>query len=340
MAIPSATSPYRLVRGDCVKYMKDLEEGSVDLVFADPPFNIDYNAYDKYDDDRPPAEYLGWVNQWVVQCLRILKRTGSLWIAIGDEYVSEIDVLVKASLPKGWSKRSHVIWYYTFGVNCADNFARSHTHLLYYCHNSSPKRVFNKDDPKLRHASSRQLVYNDKRANPKGRLPDNTWVLNPFDLDKAFSHVEDTWIASRIAGTFGERAVRGTHGEQRGVPQMPALIMDRIIRAVTRKGDRVVDPFVGNGTTGEAAVRNGCQFLGIDISQACVKMSRSRIEQALAEPKEGPETWAGHSKTDASKKLKKRLKPRPKPLKPASQRQTAPNARKLKKGSSSKKRST
>ncbi len=81
--------------------------------------------------------------------------------------------------------RSWVVWYYTFGVNCKANFSRSHTHLFYMV--KDPKSfTFNADSPALRVPSARQLVYGDRRANPKGRLPDNTWILRPQDVPEAF----------------------------------------------------------------------------------------------------------------------------------------------------------
>jgi DNA modification methylase len=278
---------YEVKVGDCLKHLPTLAKGSVDLFFVDPPFNIDYE-YDKYEDKKKPEHYLEWCEKWIGLAYQAVAPHGTFWIAIGDEYVSELDCLAKAA---GFYKRSHVVWYYTFGVNCSKNFARSHTHLLYYTKTKS-KFTFNKDDKNLRVKSSRQLVYDDPRANPAGKLPDNTWILSPVDLAKAFTKDEDTWLASRVCGTFGERQDRGTYGEQRGCPQMPLEIMNRIVLACSKPGDLVVDPMSGTFSTGDAAVRNKRSFLGFDISSAYCKRGLDRLrkaaEHAQSKPGSGP----------------------------------------------------
>ena len=266
---------WRAETGDCLKKIQDLDDRSVDLAFCDPPFNVNYE-YDKYQDNKKPEHYLEWCELWMAEVYRTLKQYGSFWLAIGDEYVSELDVLAKKL---GFYKRSHVLWYYTFGVACSKNFSRSHTHLLYYTKTKS-KFTFNAGDKSVRVPSARQLVYNDARGNPDGKLPDNTWVLSPFDLAKAFTSQEDTWLVSRVAGTFGERQERGTYGKTRGCPQMPVEILNRIVLACSNPGDLVLDPFLGTGTTGEAAIRHGRNFVGFDISNAYVKRVRERLRKA------------------------------------------------------------
>lgn len=262
--------------GDCLKLLPTVDPGSVDLLFCDPPFNINYD-YDKYADNKKPEHYLEWCEEWINLCYKAVARHGTFWIAIGDEYVSELDVLAKKA---GFYKRTHVVWYYTFGVACPNGFARSHTHLLHYTKTKS-KFTFNRDEKKLRVPSSRQLVYNDSRANPDGKLPDNTWVLLPMDLDRAFSKEEDTWLASRVCGTFGERQERGTYGEARSCPQMPLEIMNRIVLACSKPGDLVLDPMSGTFSTGDAAVRNKRSFIGFDISSAYCKRGRDRLRNAI-----------------------------------------------------------
>lgn len=263
--------PYKeneAVVGDCIELMKELPEGSVDLIFADPPFGIGY-SYDVYKDDLNLEDYVRWSSSWIEQVKRALKEDGSFWVAIGDERVSEIDVLCKSL---GFKRRSWVVWYYTFGVNCKSNFTRSHTHLLYYT--KSDSFTFNADDPACRVPSARQIVYGDKRANSKGRLPDNTWILRPQDAAESFSDTEDTWHVSRVAGTFKERA--GFHG-----CQMPTEIMERIIRFCSNTGELVLDPFCGSGTTAVAAIGLGRRIITSDISEDYVRNSNARITRSL-----------------------------------------------------------
>ena len=77
-----------IVLGDCIKSMSKLPDGCVDLVFADPPFNIGYE-YDVYEDKKGAAEYLAWTQKWIDQVFRVLKSSGTFWLAIGDEYAAD-----------------------------------------------------------------------------------------------------------------------------------------------------------------------------------------------------------------------------------------------------------
>ncbi len=205
--LPLSTALNQVLHGDCVAQMNRLPEGAVDLVFADPPFNIGYQ-YDVYQDKRKREEYLDWSKQWISGVHRALKPDGTFWLAIGDEYAAELKILAQEI---GFTCRSWVIWYYTFGVNCKQKFSRSHAHLFHFV--KHPKKfTFRSEAKENRIPSARQLVYNDMRSNPDGRLPDDTWILRPQDLQDCFSAEEDTWYFPRVAGTFKERA--GFHGCQ------------------------------------------------------------------------------------------------------------------------------
>jgi DNA modification methylase len=265
-----------IVQGDCVKSLSMLSAESVDLVFADPPFNIGYE-YDVYRDKRARGEYLAWTRTWIEQVVRVLKPSGAFWLAIGDEYAAELKVLCQDT---GFTTRSWVIWYYTFGVNCTRKFTRSHAHLLYLVKDEA-HFTFRYDDPENRIPSARQLVYNDSRANPRGRLPDDTWILRPQDLVDCFTPSEDTWYFPRVAGTFGERA--GFHG-----CQMPEQLLGRIIRMCSNPGELVVDPFSGSATTLAVAKKLGRDFVGFELSPEYVKRGMARTEGAkVGDPLDG-----------------------------------------------------
>ena len=179
---------------DCIAAMAELEPGSVDLVFADPPFNIGYD-YDVYQDRKSADEYLNWSKAWMAGVSRVLKPTGTFWLAIGDEFAAELKVLATREL--GFVCRSWVVWYYTFGVNCKRKFTRSHAHLFHFVKDG---KQFTFNDEAIRVPSARQLVYADTRANPQGRLPDDTWILRPQDAPQSFTPTESTWYFPRVAG--------------------------------------------------------------------------------------------------------------------------------------------
>jgi len=253
-------------QGDCIELLDRIEPGSVDLAFADPPFNIGYQ-YDVYHDQRDGDEYIERNRKWMSGVWRALKPNGTFWLAIGDEYAAELKLLAQREL--GFTCRSWVIWYYTFGVNCTRVFSRSHTHLFYFVKN--PKTfTFNANDLAVRVPSARQLVYADGRANPDGRLPDNTWILRPQDIPEGFRPEGDTWFFSRVAGTFKER--EGFHG-----CQMPEQLLGRIIRCCSNPHEIVLDPFGGSGTTFAVAKKLDRRWIGFELSADYVAKIKSRL---------------------------------------------------------------
>jgi site-specific DNA-methyltransferase (adenine-specific) len=257
--------------------MGGIEDGSVDLVFADPPFNIGYK-YDVYRDRKKAEDYLAWSRQWGEQVVRVLKANGTFWLAIGDDFAAELKLLFQKDL--GFACRSWVIWYYTFGVNCTKKFSRSHTHLFHFVRD--PKH-FTFNAAALLVPSARQVVYADSRAVPGGRLPDDTWILRPQDLPEGFSADQDTWYFSRVCGTFKERA--GWHG-----CQMPERLLARIISVSSNPADLVLDPFAGSGSTLIVAKKLGRRWLGCELSDGYVAKIKSRLKQvAVGDPLEGVE---------------------------------------------------
>ena len=235
----------KIYLGDCIKIMNGLQEESVDLVFADPPFNIGLK-YDVYEDNKSYEEYYKWSEEWISSCYRILKKTGSIYIAIGDEFAAELNIILKR---KGLNFRNWIVWYYTFGQNQRKKFNRSHTHILYF---TKSENNFYFDDNQIRIPSARQLLYNDKRANPIGKIPD------------------DVWEFSRVCGTFNERI--GNHP-----CQMPEKLLERIIKASSKENDIVLDPFGGTGTTAAVAKKLKRNFITMDISNKYFKVMSERL---------------------------------------------------------------
>lgn len=238
----------QILCGDCIELLSGVSEPFADLIFADPPFNIGYR-YDKYHDKVEKNNYIAWTRDWMAACLNALKPHGSFYIAIGDEYAANIRLIGEEL---GLTLRNWIIWHYTFGQQTKMKFARSHTHIFYFVRN--PKEyIFN--DRAIRVPSDRQLIYNDRRAQVGGKMPDDVW--NTY---------------SRVCGTFKER--EGWHP-----CQMPELLLARIIAASSNPGDLVFDPFNGSGTTAAAALQMGRNYCGIDISEDYVENTKRRLRE-------------------------------------------------------------
>jgi DNA modification methylase len=220
-----------IIHGDCLDVMKKVRKGSVDLVVADPPFNINYDYGGHYEDKLSKEDYLAWTVKWLTNANDVLNPYGSIVVAIGDDYAADLKIILDSL----FHYRNWIIWHYRFGVHCNTKFGRGHTHLLYYT-KSKTDFTFNADD--VRVPSLRQTKYNDRRANPKGRVP------------------SDVWTFKRIAGT---------HKERTGHPcQMPEAILERIVKALTDENGVVLDPFAGSGTTAKVAMSLGRRFITCD----------------------------------------------------------------------------
>jgi DNA modification methylase len=259
-----------ILTGDCLELLKQMPAQSVDLAFADPPFNIGYE-YDVYHDKKAKQEYLSWTEQWLEGVGRVLKPTGSFYVAIGDEYAAEMKVRLDGL---GHTLRNWIVWHYTFGVHCKKKFTRSHAHIFYYVADS---KRFTFNDGEVRVPSARQTTYADRRANPRGKLPDDTWILRPQEDGSFFRPEEDTWYISRVCGTFRERT---------GHPcQMPEALLERILRVSSNPGDLVLDPFAGSGTTLAVAKRLDRRYLGFELSTEYAEKVRERLENVQPETK-------------------------------------------------------
>lgn len=277
--------------GDCREVLPQLDEvraGTVDLVFADPPFNWK-RAYDRWDDDMPEAEYLEFTYDWLDLCVRALRPGGSMWVNIPDDWAAEIVCYLKGRpVPTGAGLRKppavmHMenwcVWHYRFGQNTTERFINSKVHALYFVRaeahepNGLPegadtasirhagRRVWNPDE--VLEMSDRAAIYEDPRTQSK-----------KDGIEPGMRVPMDVWY-----GQFWGR-VQGNNKERRGYHdnQLPEVYLERVIRACSDKGDLVLDPFVGSGTTAVVAHELGRRFMGTEFSKDNAKSAAERIQ--------------------------------------------------------------
>jgi DNA modification methylase len=258
----------RISTGDCLERLADHPPATVDLAFADPPFNIGLD-YPDHDDQMPADQYLAWLNDCFAAVRRVLTPTGSLFVAIGQHFQAEVLVLLKQL---GFHWRNTVIWHYGFGPAQRHKFTPSWT-AIHYVTIDAGRFTFNRDA--VRVPSARQLVYGDRRASPGGKTPDDVWLLRPQDAEGAglFAPDTDAWHVRRECGTFRECVGH--------VCQMPLAVLVRIVLVASNPGDLVLDPFAGTGTTLVAAKKWSRQFVGVEKCEQTAEIARRRLDRQL-----------------------------------------------------------
>jgi site-specific DNA-methyltransferase (adenine-specific) len=241
---------WEVKQGDCLEGLESIEEGSVRLIFADPPYNIGIEYGDHYDDSRPADQYEAWCGEWLAAAFRALTDDGSLWLLVNHEWARN---LCSHAEDIGFHLRQWLTWYESFGVNTTRMFNRCSRPLLWLTKDSS-RFVFNPDA--VSRESDRQAKYGDSRANPDGKLWDDVWGINP--------------PIPRLVGTAEERMP--------GFPtQLPLALLRPIVGCASHEGDLVIDPFSGSGTTGAACIELDRRFIGFELSEEFADLSRLRL---------------------------------------------------------------
>lgn len=263
--------PWELITGDCVAQLAKLPSGHARLVFADPPYNVGRNYHGKgaAADLMPDEKYLAFCEDWLRECARLLTDDGSLWLLVSDEYADDLGVILRRKL--GLHRRAWVKWFESFGVSRQQNFGKCSRHIFYMV--KDPTRfVFN--ESAVMGVSSRLAVFNDKRADPDGKILDDVWGVPWIGDDE--KHVTKYDPLPRLHGTTEEK-IPGFDN------QLPIALVRRVIECASDPGDRVLDPFNGTGTTGVAAIRTGRLYTGIELEPSAVKFANGRIAKEYAD---------------------------------------------------------
>jgi modification methylase len=265
----------RIIEQDCIAAMKSLPDACIDMVFADPPYNLQLGGdlfrpegsrVDAVDDDWDKfdtfAAYDEFTRAWLAEARRILKPNGTLWV-IGSYH--NIFRVGSALQDAGYWILNDIIWRKSNPMPNfrGTRFTNAHETLIWASRSEDSRYTFN---------------YRAMKA-----LNDEL-------------QMRSDWVLPICSG--GER-VKGEGGAKAHPTQKPESLLYRVLLACTNKGDVVLDPFFGTGTTGAVARRLGRQWIGIEREKRYVKVARERIDSTLELDESAMKTMA--SKRSAPK---------------------------------------
>jgi len=245
----------RIYLGDCMELLRHIPDQFVSLVVTSPPYNIGK----EYEKRNPLDQYLQEQGKTIIECYRILKKTGSFFWQVGS-YVKEgvhipLDIKLFPVFEKlGMIPRNRIVWIRTHGLHANRRFSCRHETLLWFT--KSNEYTFNLDAIRV------PQKYADKKA----------WIgdkRGEFTCDPIGKNPGDVWIF---------RNVKHNHEEQTIHPcSFPEDLIERVILTVTKKGDVVLDPYMGVGTVAIVARNLGRDFIGAEVDEEYHKVALQRL---------------------------------------------------------------
>lgn len=227
-------------QGDSLKLLKDIASGSVDLVIADPPYNLG-KEYGEGKDTFTHEEYIQFSQQWLSECKRILKNTGSLYVFAGFRYISYIYELLEQQYEMKFV--NWICWHYTQGIGKTRGFSPRHDDILLFA--KTDKYKFNIDNIRV------PQKYYRSANNMRGANPGDVWEI---------SHIHYC-----------------QQNRQQHPTQKPEAIVERMILASTDTDNLVVDPFCGSGTTARVCQQTERNCIGMEINPEYINMINDRL---------------------------------------------------------------
>ncbi len=244
----------QVLRGDCLEVLRGLPDASVDMVFADPPYNLqlggdllrpDNSKVDAVDDDWDKfsdfAAYDAFTRAWMAECRRVLKPEGTIWVIGSYHNVFRLGTAIQ---DLGFWVLNDVVWRKS---NPMPNFKGT------------------------RFTNAHETLIWAARSRDQKRYTFNYDALKAFNEDV---QMRSDWT---LALCTGEERIKGEDGKKAHPTQKPEALLHRVLLAASKPGDVVLDPFFGTGTTGAAAKRLGRRWVGIERDETYAKVAEDRI---------------------------------------------------------------
>ncbi|MBS4429716.1 site-specific DNA-methyltransferase [Pectobacterium punjabense] len=245
----------KLYQGDCIEFLKSVDSDSVDMIFADPPFNLDKIYPSGMDDNLKHDKYIGWCQEWIYQCVRVLKHGGSFFIWNLPKWNTELSAYLSGML----TFRHWIATDIKYSLPIQSKLYPSHYSMLYYIKGKKPN-VFHPDRlpmqvcPKCYGDLKDYGGYKDK-MNPKGVNMTDIW----YDIPPV-RHAK--------------------YKRREGSNELSIKLLDRVIEMSTNEGDVILDPFGGSGTTYIAAEIKNRKWIGSELGPLDVIIDRfNRIDE-------------------------------------------------------------
>lgn len=244
------------ILGDSLSVLKKMKNSSVNLIFADAPYNIgkDFgNNSDKWDSVQ---SYVSWCKEWLDECLRVLRDDGTMYFMTATQHMPYLDVYVSEK----YNVLCRIVWTYdSSGVQSKKIYGSLYEPILMINKSAKFKYVFNHQDILIEAKTGAKRKLIDYRKNPP----------QPYNSEKVPGNV---WEFSRIRFKMDEYENHPT--------QKPESLLERIIKASSNEGDVVLDPFSGSFTTSAVAVKLGRIAVGIEMNEEYFEIGLRRTDIA------------------------------------------------------------
>ncbi len=243
---------HKIICGDCLEVLKELPNNSIDLIFADPPYNIGKSFAGLKDKWEKDENYVKWCYEWIDLCINKLKNTGSFYVMTSTQFMPYFDIYIR----KKMTILSRIIWSYDSSGMQAKKFYGSLYEPILFCVKDKNNYTFNSKDilVEAKTGAKRKLIDYRKKipaVYSSTKIPGNVWYFN------------------RVRYRMPEYENHPT--------QKPIALLERIIKASSNENDIVLDPFSGTFTTSYVAKNLNRKSIGIEKQEEYVRIGLRRL---------------------------------------------------------------